>query len=108
MAAFRSSDWRTARARLEEATATGRADPGAWALLATACEQLGEGDAALAAANRALQDDPRQLRALLVKADVMAAKNERREANLHYGLVEQVAADHPRLAPDLADGVVRS
>jgi len=108
MAAFRSADWRTARVRLEEATATGRADAGAYALLATACEKLGEGDAALAAANRALETDPQQLRALLVKADVMAAMNERREANLHYGLVESVAAGHPSLAPDLAQGVARA
>ncbi|WP_426042383.1 aspartyl/asparaginyl beta-hydroxylase domain-containing protein [Brevundimonas sp. TWP2-3-4b1] len=108
MAAFRAGDWRSARARLEEATATGRADAGAHALLATALWNLHETDAALDAANRALQLDPRQLRALLVKAEALAAKGERREANAHFGLVEAAAAGHPSLAPDLVAGVART
>lgn len=108
MAAFRSGDWQTARGRLEEATATGRADPGAFALLATACQRLDDFDSAQAAANRALSMDPRQLRALLVKADILAASGDMRDANVLYGGVESAAVGVPTLAPDLAEGVARA
>lgn len=108
MSAFRSGDWVTARGRFEEATATGRADAGAFALLATACHRLGDIEAAHTAANRALSMEPRQLRALLVKADIVAAQGDMRDANVLYGGVEAAAQGVPSLAPDLAQGVARA
>lgn len=108
MSAFRSSDWLNARRRLEEATGTGRADAGAFALLASACQRLDDDEAAHAAANRALAMEPRQLRALLVKADILAAKGELRDANVLYGGAEAAAELMPSIAPDLVQGVSRA
>lgn len=108
MSAFRSGDWLAARERFEQATATGRADAGAFALLATACHRLDDVSAAHTAANHALSMEPRQLRALLVKADILAATGDLRDANVLYGAAEAAAQGAPSMAPDLAQGVARA
>jgi len=108
MKAFKAGDWQSARDWFEQATATGRADAGAFALLATACQRLDDHDAALAAADQALGLDPRQLRALLVKADTLAARGESRDANVYYATTVTVGAAFATLTPDLADGVARA
>lgn len=108
MSAFRTGDWPTARGRLEEATATGRADAGAYALLATVYQRLNDFEAAHASADQSLAREPRQLRALLVKADILAAKGDLRDANVLYGGVEAAAQSAPSMAPDLIEGVARA
>lgn len=77
---------------------------------AMAAIQGGDAAGAHAAADRALQMGPQDLRALLTKADVLAAQGAAREANMYYGAVLQrasagVAAGMPQ---DLAAGVARA
>ncbi len=106
--------WTEARQRLEvliagsgAGSATG--DAVALGLLAAACLRLGDAEAATAAVDRALALDGREMRAVLVKADLLWAQGARREANLYYGAVIEIGAGRPaNLAPDLADGVTRA
>lgn len=108
MQAFRASDWREARKWLEQAVSTGRADAGAHALLATTCLAAEDVTAALAEADRALEMDPRQIRALLVKADILAGQGEQRDANVMYGAVLAEAEAGATVPADLAQGVMRA
>ena len=108
VAAFRAGDWNAARARLDEATAGGFDDTDAWALLAAACHRLGDMDAADAAADRALVLNARNLRGILAKADVLAARGANREASFYYSAFIRLAGEKPSLPPDLTEGLARA
>lgn len=105
--AFRAADWKDARLRLEEVVAS-TSHPELLAMLAAACLKLGDGPAAHAAADRALALDARNLRAVLAKADLLAADGARREANLYYGAVVEIGGAAASLPPELAEGVGRA
>src|SRR5687768_6569484 len=81
--AFAVGDWRTARETLQELAAGGKADAEAFAMLAAACLHLNDAAAAHGAADRALALNGRNLRAVLVKAELLTAESEQRGAN-HY------------------------
>lgn len=107
-AAFHAGDWKTARGRLEDLAAAGRADAERLAMLGWVRHRTGDGVEAHEAVDRALVRDARNLRALLVKADLLSAQGAAREANFYYGAVIQIGAAASVLAPDLADGVKRA
>jgi hypothetical protein len=102
--------WTEARQRLEALTAgSASGDAVALGLLAAACHRQGDTAAATAAADRALVLNSREMRAVLVKADLLWALGARREANLYYGAVVEIGAERSgALAPDLAEGVTRA
>ncbi len=109
--AVHAGRWAQARDRLEDLTTAGLGAGGAAALglLATACHRLGDTAAASAAADRAIALDPREIRAALVKADLLWAQEARREANLYYGAVVEIAAERPGdLTSDLVEGLTRA
>ena len=106
--AFRAGDWTIARERLEEVVEARPPHPERLAMLAAACHRLGDAPAAHAAADRALTLDARNLRAVLVKADLLASQGARREANLYYGAVVDIGSKAASLPPDLAEGVTRA
>jgi aspartyl/asparaginyl beta-hydroxylase (cupin superfamily) len=93
-----------ARRHLERVTQTGRANSQIWLLLAMACR--GEGDPAgeEAALDRLLAQEPRLLRARIMKADCRAKAGDDRgalgfyETSLAIAATQQVPAD---LAPEL-------
>ena len=68
--ALRRGDVRAARASFERLAAAGQADINIWLGLAGSCGRLGDMAAAHAAADKALAIDARNLRALMVKADL--------------------------------------
>lgn len=103
-AAFDRGDWRGVRGLVEPVADA--ADAASLALLAWAVHRSGDADAADRFSLQALARDGADLRALLVRADLLAARGARREANLYYRAV--VGHDSPHLSPDLAEGVARA
>lgn len=108
LSALRKGDWVGARAALEGMAADGAGDADVLALLGTACHRLGDTTAAHAAADRALNLNARHLRAVLLKADLLAGQGAKREANLYYRAVVEIAAGMPAVPADLAEGVARA
>jgi aspartate beta-hydroxylase len=91
LAALRSGDARAAAQRFEQVTAAG-GDSSAWLALAFARVNLDDADGALAAVDAALARDPRNLRALLFKADHLERLGRGRTALGFYQAALQVAA----------------
>jgi aspartyl/asparaginyl beta-hydroxylase (cupin superfamily) len=106
--AFAVGDWRTAREKLEDLATRGKADAEAFAMLASACFHSDDAAAAHAAADRALALNGRNLRAVLVKADLLTAEGELRAANHYNGAALDIAAGAGALPPDLARGVAKA
>ena len=93
---------------VEQLDREGRAGPGELALLASACLNAGDAVAADGAADRALTADARNLRAALVKGDVLSARGAKREANFFYRAVVETGASAADLPSDLREGVRRA
>jgi hypothetical protein len=101
-------DARAAREAFEQVAASGRADATAWVGLAYACRSLNDAAAALAAAERALAVEPQNLRALLVKADLLASAGDASGAAGFYRFAVQSAPPPERLPPDLREELSRA
>lgn len=106
--AFAQADWTGARAQFEQLAAAGAADGESLAKLAFACMQLNDAPAAHAAAEQALKHDGRNLRAVIVKADLLTAEGNPRAANFYNGLTLEIGGPIAGLAPELAAGVARA
>ena len=106
--ALRNEDARTAREAFERVIAAGRADAAVHAALGYACVRLNDKPAALAAAENALSLDPRNLRALIIKADHFAERGDGRAAASFYGFALKVAPPPNQLPPDLRNDLARA
>lgn len=106
-AAIQRGDWDAARVELEDLAAAGRADARSLAWLATARARAGDSALAHQAADQSLRLEARNLRASLVKADLLWASGAKREANYFYGAVLEIGTATDT-APDLVDGVRRA
>src|SRR2546425_10108868 len=82
--ALRRGDARKARESFERIVAAGQADASAYLGLAYACAGLKDHAAALTAVEHALALEPRNLRALVMKADQLAATGDARAASSFY------------------------
>ena len=107
-AALRAGDGRQARGLLEQVTASGRADGSHWFALALACFQLGDATAALAAVDKSLEADPRNLRALILKADCLERKGEPRRSFEVYRYALRLASNATDLPDDIRQGLMRA
>src|SRR6476661_9083132 len=87
--AFQRGEWAEARSRLEEVLSAGGGSD-LHAMLAMARMKMDDAPGAHEAADRALVMEARNLRAALVKADLLAAQGARREANFYYGAVVEI------------------
>lgn len=106
--AFANGDWRSARDAFEALAKAGGADAEAFARLAAACFHLDDGAAAHAAAEQSIARDPRNLRAAVVKADLLTGEGDLRAANLYHGVVLDIAGTRSNLPTELAQGVERA
>lgn len=106
--ALDAGDATGARRHFEAIVQGGRGDPAVFVALALACQALGDGDAADAALGRALALDPRNLHALLIRADRLAASGDVRAAAAFYGTAIRVAAQSKDLNPALVAAVQRA
>src|SRR6476661_8888816 len=82
--ALRRGDPRKARESFERIVAAGHADASACIGLAYACRSLNDHVASAAAVDRALAIEPRNLRALILKADHLAQAGDARAASAFY------------------------
>ena len=106
--ALHAGDARKARAAFEQVVAAGRADAAIHAALGYACSRLDDKAAALQAAEDALALEPRNLRALIIKADHFAKKGDARAAASFYGFALRIAPSPDQLPPDLRNDLMRA
>jgi aspartate beta-hydroxylase len=99
--ALRRGDAREARATFERLAASGLADAEGWLGLAQACQGVKDYAAALVAIDRALSLDPRNLRALILKGDHLAAYGDERAAASFYVAAIKASPPPDQLPPDL-------
>src|SRR2546425_847808 len=99
--ALRKGDARKARESFERIVAAGQADAAAYLGLAYACAGLEDRPAALAAVDHALALEPRNLRALIMKADHLAATGDARAASSFYRAAVDTAPPASQLPADL-------
>lgn len=108
VAAFHGERWQDAREAFEAAVDAGAARAEDLAMLAWSCHRLGDDAAAGTVIDRALTEDGQNPRVLLVKGDILSALGARREANLYYRALVNLADAGARLPADLAEGVARA
>ncbi len=106
--ALRKGDVRKARESFERIVAAGQADASAYLGLAYACTGLKDHPAALAAVDRALALEPRNLRALIMKADHLAAAGDARAASSFYRAALNTAPPADQLPADLRNELARA
>jgi len=106
--ALRRGDARKARESFECIVAAGQADASAYLGLAYACAGLKDHPAALAAVDRALALEPRNLRALVMKADQLAATGDSRAASSFYRAAVNSAPPANELSADLRNEIGRA
>lgn len=82
---------RSARERLESQIATGTRDASLFLVLAHACKTLGDGAAMESAVDEALQIDPRSMNALVMKGDLLMARNDMPAAAGYYDYLIKLA-----------------
>jgi aspartyl/asparaginyl beta-hydroxylase (cupin superfamily) len=106
--ALHAGDARKAREAFEQVVVAGRADAAVHAALGYACVRMNDKPAALQAAENALALEPRNLRALLIKADHFAETGDARAAASFYGFALKIAPPPGQLPPDLRNDLVRA
>lgn len=108
MEALQRGDARGARTAFEKIVTAGEADASIFLALAFACRNLQDAPAALDAIDNALALEPRNLRALLFKADQLDQMGDTRAASSFYLAAINAAPQTGVLPPDLRDGVARA
>jgi aspartate beta-hydroxylase len=107
-AALDAGDAASARRQFEAIVQAGRGDSAAFVALALACQSLGDGNATDAALDRALALEPRNLHALLIRADRLAASGDIRAAAAFYETTVRIAAQAKNLNPAMTAAVQRA
>jgi len=106
--ALRRGDLRAARQSFERLAAQGQADVNIWLGLAGSCGRLGDFGAAHAAVDQALALDAGNLRALLLKADLLADQGDARTASAFYQSAVNRAPPAGELTADLRADMERA
>ena len=106
--ALAEGDPERARDGFERITAAGEADAMHWLGLGLARSRLGDTEQALAALDRALELGPRNLRAVLLKADLLARQGRSRLAFQHYKHGLQLAGGATDFPEDLRQSLARA
>ncbi|HET7204738.1 MAG TPA: aspartyl/asparaginyl beta-hydroxylase domain-containing protein [Steroidobacteraceae bacterium] len=106
--ALRRGDGRAARELFTQATAVAPRDPGALLGLAYACRYQRDHAAAGAAADRVLALEPRNVRALVIKADSLEAAGDVKAASAFYLAALRAAPPPDQAPPDLAQELGRA
>ncbi len=106
--ALRRNDPRAAREAFERVLAAGQADAAIYLGLAFACHRLQDDAAAHAAVDRALALEPRNLQALILKADHLVAEGDTRGASSYYMTAVKIAPPAQELPPDMQAELLRA
>ena len=108
VAALRRGDAQTARSNFRQIVDSPAVNAPACIGLALACQALGDDAGMHAALDRALELDPYDLRALIMKADGLVKQGDRRGALAFYGVVKKLGADGAGLPAEAASEVRRA
>jgi aspartyl/asparaginyl beta-hydroxylase (cupin superfamily) len=99
--ALQRGDAAKARALFEQIVAAGRGDEFVWVALATACRGLGDHEAQMEAAEKALAASPRNVRALILKGDALVGADDTRTAVAFFRAALREIPPGSQLPPDL-------
>ena len=107
---LRKGDAESARTQLRILTGSpqGSGSASAWFSLAVAQRALGDHAAMQASLDKSLDLEPRDLRALLLKSDMLAAQGNRRAALTCYGFVVNLYPDPDKYPPLVAAEIRRA
>jgi aspartyl/asparaginyl beta-hydroxylase (cupin superfamily) len=106
--ALHRGDVGKARESFQQVVDHGRPDAGSLLALADACRRLDDVSAAMNAVDKALSLEPRNLRALMLKADLLATLGNDRAASSFYQFAVQAAPPADQLPPDLRRDIERA
>ena len=106
--AFRKGDLKTARESFERLVEADGSDPQQWVNLALACQNLKDEAGEEEALQRALQADPLDLLALVLRGNLFERQGRAHEAARSYGAAAAVAPPMERLHPDLRPAVAQA
>ncbi len=106
--ALRRGDARAARASFERLVGAGAADAASYIGLAYACRDLSDAAGVEAALDKALQLEPQNLGALILKADHLALLGDTRGAASYYRHAVRVAPPASEMPVTLRDEVARA
>ncbi len=106
--ALRRGDARGARESFERIVSAGQADASSWIGLAYACRHLNDRTGAMAAVDKALALEPRNLRALMFKADQLAEVGDERAASSFYQFAIRTAPPANEMPAALRDELSRA
>ncbi|HYR00337.1 MAG TPA: aspartyl/asparaginyl beta-hydroxylase domain-containing protein [Casimicrobiaceae bacterium] len=106
--ALRRGDARTARASFERIVGAGAADAASYVGLAYACRDLNDAAGVDAALDKALELEPQNLGALMLKADHLAALGDARSAVSFYRHAIRVAPPAAEMPAALRDELARA
>ena len=98
---MRSGDPRAALTAFNAIVEAGRAEPAVWLGVALAARNLGDEATERDALDRILEQEPRNLRALMMKADQYVRSGDPIAATSYYRAVSRIGATTPDLPPDL-------
>lgn len=107
-AALQRGEASRARDLFSKAAASGQANAAVWLGLAFACRQLADEEGKINAAEKALQLDPRNVWALLLKGDHLAATGDSRGASAFYSAALKWAPPPQQTPPELRDELRRA
>jgi len=108
VSALQAGESDKARSAFEQIVATGQADTTHWLGLAMAQARLGDLKEALSALDRSLELGPRNVRAVLLKADLLTQQGRARPAFQHYKYALQLAGNAQDLPPDISQSLARA
>lgn len=106
--AMRAGDGRRARHAFEEVTASGRASPQVWLLLAQSCDMIDDRGAARSALTEVLKGDPANPYAAVMHGELMTRDGDDRASVFWYDRALLTAANFPNLPPDLVERLKRA
>lgn len=106
--ALRRGDARSAREAFARQVASGRADTSVLLGLASACRVLDDREGMRAAVDRLLAVEPRNLRALILKADYFTLVGDARSASSFYVMALKSAPPQDQVPPELVSELRRA
>jgi len=107
-AALQAGNNSVAKGLFEQIIATGNADSSHWMGLAYAGSRLGDGESALKAVDKALELFPQNLRAIILKADLLKQQGTSRKALDYYTYALQLAANAQNIPADIQQDLQRA